>query len=76
LLKLGRDEVITNTDRQAELADIAGNYRLDRIKAFIESIQLAGLQLRQNANTRLALEVLMLDIPPREGGNVPVTAGR
>jgi DNA polymerase-3 subunit delta' len=76
LLKLGRDEMITNTDRQAELAGTAAGYRLDQIKTFIGCIQSAAEQLRQNANTRLALEVLMLDIPPREGGNVPVTSGR
>jgi DNA polymerase-3 subunit delta' len=76
LLKLGRDEMITNTDRRAELAGMAGGYRLDQIKTFIDCIQSAAENLRRNANTQLALEVLMLDIPQREGGNVPVTAGR
>jgi hypothetical protein len=45
---------------------MAGNYRLSRIKDFIKSVESAAQQLRQNVNTRLALEVLMLDIPKEE----------
>jgi len=33
------------------------------IRAFIQSIRSAGEQLKQNANSRFVLEVLMLDIP-------------
>jgi DNA polymerase-3 subunit delta' len=76
LQKLGRDDMITNIDHKAELVDMAGGYRLSQIKRFIDAIQAAAEQLRQNANTRLALEVLMLDIPIREGGNVPMASGR
>lgn len=76
LLKLGSDDMITNTDRRAELDVMAGSYRLDQIKTYIDCIQLTAEHLRRNANTRLALEVLMLDIPQREGGNVPVISGR
>jgi hypothetical protein len=42
---------------------MAGGLSLAQIRAFIHSIQTAGEQLRQNANSRLVLEVLMLDIP-------------
>jgi DNA polymerase-3 subunit delta' len=73
LLKLGRAEMITNIDRRAVMADAAGGYRLAQIKTFIEGIQSAADQLRRNVNPRLALEVLMLDIPEREGGNVPIS---
>jgi DNA polymerase-3 subunit delta' len=76
LQKLGRDDMITNIDHQAELVEIAGGYRLSQIKHFIDAVQTAGEQLRQNANPRLALEVLMLDIPQKEGGNVPAVPGR
>jgi DNA polymerase III subunit delta' len=72
LQKLGCDDMIINVDRKAELAEMAGGYRLDQVNAFIGAVQSAGEQLRQNANARLALEVLMLDIPSREGGIVPV----
>jgi DNA polymerase-3 subunit delta' len=70
LVKLGCHDMITNVDRKDELVDMAGGYRLARIKAFIESIESAVEQLRQNVNTRLALEVMMLDIPEKEGDGV------
>ncbi len=63
LVKLGCHDMITNIDRKSELVEMAGGYRLAQIKAFIESIRAAAEQLRQNVNPRLALEVLMLDIP-------------
>ena len=70
LVKLGCHDMITNVDRKDELVEVARGYRLDQIKAFIESIGSATEQLRQNVNTRLALEVMMLDIPEKEGGGV------
>jgi DNA polymerase-3 subunit delta' len=70
LVKLGCYDMITNIDRKDELIEIAGSYRLAQIKAFIKSIKSAAVQLRQNVNTRLALEVLMLDIPKKEAGGV------
>ena len=63
LVKVGRSDIITNIDRLATLVEMAKSYRLTQIKAVINSIQAAGEQLRQNANPRLVLEVLMLDIP-------------
>ena len=63
LVKAGRSDTITNIDRLAMLVGIAKGYSLAQIKAVINSIQAAGEQLRQNANPRLVLEVLMLDIP-------------
>jgi len=66
LVKLDCDEMITNINRKDEIAGIAGGYRLTEIRDSIESIRAAGTQLRQNVNPRLALEVLMLDIPQNE----------
>jgi DNA polymerase-3 subunit delta' len=69
LQKLGRDDMIINIDRQAALAEMAPVASgLARIKSVIDSLQSAAEQLRQNANPRLALEVLMLDIPKKKGG--------
>jgi DNA polymerase-3 subunit delta' len=68
LIKLGHAGMITNIDREAEMMETAEGYGLGRIKDFIECIESAAANLRRNANTRLALEVLMLDIPEREGG--------
>jgi len=67
LVKIGCSNIITNVDQLAMLVEMAKGYRLAQIKAFINSIQVAGEQLRQNANPRLVLEVLMLDMPGKEG---------
>jgi len=67
LVKIGCHDTITNVDRLATLVEMAKGYRLAQIKDFISSIQAAGEQLRQNANPRLVLEVLMLDMPGKEG---------
>ena len=69
LVKTGCPDIITNIDRTDELVEMARGYRLAQIKAFIESLQAVKEQLRQNANPRLVLEVLMLDIPRKEGGS-------
>ncbi len=70
LVKLGCYDMITNVDRKDELVELATSYRLDEIKSFIDAIGSAALQLRQNVNARLALEVLMLDIPLKRRGGV------
>ena len=67
LVKAGYSQAITNVDLEATLIDLAGDYSLAQIKAVISSIQAVGGQLRQNANPRLVLEVLMLGIPKKEG---------
>jgi DNA polymerase-3 subunit delta' len=68
LVKLGSGDSVTNIDHQSMLVDMAGGYRLEEIRAVINGIQATGEQLRQNANPRLAFEVLMLSIPPGRGG--------
>jgi len=67
LVKMGRNETVTNVDRMKELNEMAKKLELWQIRGFINSIQEAGEQLRQNANPRLVLEVLLLDMPEREG---------
>jgi DNA polymerase-3 subunit delta' len=68
LVKLGSGDSVTNIDHESMLVDMAGGYRLEEIRAVINGIQATGEQLRQNANPRLAFEVLMLSIPPGRGG--------
>ena len=65
LVKAGCSDTVINIDRLATLAEQARGYSLAQIKNFIRSIQAAKEQLRQNANPRLVLEVLMLNIPRR-----------
>jgi DNA polymerase-3 subunit delta' len=67
LVKAGCGDIITNVDRIDGLVEMARGYRLAQIKTYIESIRAAAEQLRRNANPRLVLEVLMLDIPGKEG---------
>ena len=72
LVKLGREEMITNIDRREELVTMSKNYNLSSVRNFIRSIAAAGLQLKQNEYQRLALEVLMLDIPKEEAKVSPI----
>jgi DNA polymerase-3 subunit delta' len=67
LVKLGSGDGVTNVDHETVLVNIARDYRLAQIRAVINGIQATGSQLRQNANPRLAFEVLMLSIPVRSG---------
>ncbi len=69
LIKAASIDNIVNIDRLGTLSAMAGNYNLSQIRSFIKSIQGASVQLRQNANPRLVLEVLMLDIPEAAGYN-------
>ena len=63
LVKAGCSDAATNVDQLATLLEMVRGYTLAQIKAVINSIQSAGEQLKQNANPRLVLEVLMLSIP-------------
>ena len=65
LVKGGGDEFITNIDRKSMLSRQAKDYSLEQIKDFICNLQTVGMQLSQNANPRLALEVLMLNMPQK-----------
>jgi len=65
LIKIGCSDAVTNADMLAALEERAGDYSLAHIRGFIGSIQAAEEQLKQNANPRLVLDVLMLNIPER-----------
>ena len=73
LVKLGLGDIITNLNLEAMLVAMARGYSLAQIRTFINSLQAAEEQLKQNASPRLALEVLMLNIPRKErrGGENP-----
>jgi DNA polymerase-3 subunit delta' len=68
LVKVGCSDIITNVDWEAMLVKMARGFSVAQIRAFIDSLQAAGEQLRQNANPQLVLEVLMLSIPGRKYG--------
>ncbi len=61
LMKNGCAEFITNIDREGALQQQAARYSLSAIYGMTKSVQETMRQLDQNANPRLALEVLMLN---------------
>ncbi|MFB0538121.1 MAG: DNA polymerase III subunit delta' [Anaerolineae bacterium] len=63
LIKGGSSTEITNVDREATLRSQARGYSLTQVRDFIEALRTAVWQLEHNANTRLTLEVLMLNLP-------------
>lgn len=65
LAKEGCWDRVENIDRRATLVEEAQKCELEEIKGFISSIQKALQQLENNVNLRLALEVLMLDLPSK-----------
>ena len=73
MVKVGRSDTVTNVDRSATLFEMAKGYNLAQVRAFINNIRAAGDQLKQNANPRLVLEVLMISLPEVEwqGGRSP-----
>lgn len=71
LIKVGLVDDIINIDRLDSLSDMVRGRSLAQIRDFIRNIKAAGEQLRQNASPRLALDVLMLEIPEAmRGGEV------
>jgi DNA polymerase III subunit delta' len=76
LVQLGRRAMITNRDRPDELAAIAASCRLEQARDYLNAIGRCARQLRRNVNPRLALEVLVLDIPPLEGGEADAPPAR
>jgi DNA polymerase-3 subunit delta' len=66
LVKAGCPELITNVDREPELERVAEDCSLAEIRRFMDAIRTAADHLGQNANPRLALEVLVLGMPESE----------
>jgi DNA polymerase-3 subunit delta' len=63
LVKAVLSESVTNLDYAGRLQSLAMGFNINEIRAGIDAIALAAKRLRQNANPRLVLEVLMLDMP-------------
>ena len=54
---------MTNVDRQSTLRDHARRFGVQQVAATIQALRSASDRLNRNANARLTLEVLMLDLP-------------
>lgn len=53
----------TNVDREARLREDASRFSLEQVEGALQALRSTGQYLNQNANARLALEVLLLGLP-------------
>jgi DNA polymerase-3 subunit delta' len=63
LLAAEADAPLTNVDRRSKLCEHARRFGVERSATIVEALRSANDRLKRNANTRLTLEVLMLDLP-------------
>jgi DNA polymerase-3 subunit delta' len=63
LLAADVDAPLTNVDRESEVRDQARRFGVEHSTAMLDALHSATDQLRRNANPRLTLEVLLLDLP-------------
>jgi DNA polymerase-3 subunit delta' len=63
LVKAGLSQAVINIDIQNELNQWTDAFNLGEIRQFIDVIQQTVERLQANANSRLALEVMLLDMP-------------
>lgn len=67
LIKGGCRDIITNIDYEETLFREEAGYDIMDIRNFILSLIQTGMLLKNNANPRLVLDVLILDMPKRKG---------
>ena len=63
LVKLGMSGMIVNTDQLDSLRIWEGRYNTTQVLGFLTELLRAARALEQDANARLALEVLFLKVP-------------
>lgn len=63
LVRVGCEDLVANWDYVADLRRWAGRLSVEQIRAAARSTEATMTQLAQNVNTRLALDVLLLDMP-------------
>ena len=63
LTQHGCFDFISNIDLAAELQDQAGHFSPGQVRSYLGRLQAGPVQLRQNVNTRLLLETLLLNLP-------------
>ena len=65
LCSAGDDSLLVNIDRRADLYSYARTFGVRGSAAAVEAVRDVSERIQRNANLRLALEVLMLDLPTR-----------
>ena len=63
LFQNGEETRITNVDRVGTLQAHAERFTLNQVQGALKSVRATARQLAQNVNTRLALEVMLLNLP-------------
>ncbi len=62
-MQLGDDSRITNIDRYTTLREYATRFTREQVHSTLKTIRATARYVTQNVNTRLALEVLLLNLP-------------
>jgi len=63
LLAAGAEAELANVDRRGKMQSLAERYGVERSNRVLQAIRSTVNLLKRNANKRLTLEVLMLDLP-------------
>ncbi|MBN1887701.1 MAG: DNA polymerase III subunit delta' [Thermoflexales bacterium] len=63
LVAAGSRAPLVNVDRRAELEQQAARFGVERARQAIAALSRTAWQIRHNANARLAIETLLLDLP-------------
>ncbi len=70
LIASGQADMVINLDYADSLQTLTDGFNISDIRSGLSAIMLAQKQLRQNASPRLALEVIMLDMPVAQNKKV------
>ena len=63
LIQNGERARVTNVDREEDLRDHAARFGLEQAQSALKSLRATSHYLTQNVNARLAMEVLLLNLP-------------
>jgi len=63
LVQNGETARVTNVDREEELRDHAARFGMEQVQGALKSLRSTARYLTQNVNPRLAMEVLLLNLP-------------
>lgn len=63
LIQNGENARVTNVDREENLRDHAARFGLEQVQSALKSLRATSRYLTQNVNPRLAMEVLLLNLP-------------
>jgi DNA polymerase-3 subunit delta' len=63
LIQNGDGSRITNVDREDALRDHANRFPMEQAQSTLQAVRSTARYLTQNVNARLALEVLLLNLP-------------